>query len=62
MEPYRTTQPDAGEMLPVTEQLVEQTIVLPTGTDVSREDVASISSIICCAVKHAAEVREVLGT
>ncbi|MDF7825666.1 DegT/DnrJ/EryC1/StrS family aminotransferase [Pontiellaceae bacterium B12227] len=32
MEPYRSLQPNAGMMLPITEEIAERILVLPTGT------------------------------
>jgi dTDP-4-amino-4,6-dideoxygalactose transaminase len=46
MEPYRTLQPHAGATLPTTEQVASQVLVLPTGSAVSIDDVAQISTII----------------
>jgi len=34
MEPYRTRQPNAGKMLPVTQHLAERILVLPTGSSI----------------------------
>lgn len=56
MEPYRTQQPQAGLVLPETEKLVGQTIVLPTGTDISPETIAQITDILRCAIAHAGEL------
>lgn len=52
MEPYRTTQPDAGRNLPVTEKVATRVIVLPTGQTVNEEAVARICKIICKAVSR----------
>jgi dTDP-4-amino-4,6-dideoxygalactose transaminase len=56
MEPYRSQQPQAGLVLPETEKLVLQTIVLPTGTDISEEDISEIVDILCCAVEYSKEL------
>lgn len=58
MEPYRSQQPQAGLVLPVTEKLVQQTIVLPTGTDIDQHKVATISEVINCAVLHSSKLGE----
>jgi dTDP-4-amino-4,6-dideoxygalactose transaminase len=50
MEPYRTLFPDAGENLPVTAQVAEQVVVLPTGTAVDPADIAVIARLIREAV------------
>lgn len=56
MEPYRSQQPQAGLVLPETEKLVAQTLVMPTGTDVGLEDIAEIVDILGCAIAHAEEL------
>lgn len=53
MEPYRSQQPQAGLMLPETEKLVLQTIVMPTGTDVEIEDIEVIVDVLRCAIRNA---------
>jgi dTDP-4-amino-4,6-dideoxygalactose transaminase len=60
MEPYRSYFPNAGLLLPVTERLVEQVLVLPTGTRVAPEDVAIICRIIRLAVENAEPIRSIL--
>lgn len=56
MEPYRSTQPQAFEVLPETEKLVEQTIVLPTGTGIDLDGVASVCEILRCVIANAAQL------
>jgi dTDP-4-amino-4,6-dideoxygalactose transaminase len=56
MEPYRTMFPDAGARLPVTNELTQSILCLPTGTSIDAESIARVSSIIRLAVAHAAEV------
>jgi len=46
MEPYRSLQPNAGMMLPVTEQVAERIVVLPTGTAVGEKEIREIAGII----------------
>lgn len=46
MEPYRSLQPNAGMMLPVTESVLERLILLPTGTAVAEEMVMQITDYI----------------
>lgn len=58
MEPYRSLQPQAGLVLPETEKLVRQTIVLPTGTDISLKTISEITDILRCAVAHSNELIE----
>lgn len=56
MEPYRSYFPHAGLLLPVTEQLVERVMVLPTGTAVTLEDIGQINQIIGFTVEHGHEI------
>ena len=51
MEPYRTTQPDAGKTLPETERVAARVIVLPTGQTVDEATVRRVCGIIKEAVK-----------
>ena len=53
MEPYRSLQPNAGLLLPQTEAVAAQILVLPTGTGVTTDD---ISFIIDFIVHHGKEV------
>lgn len=46
MKPYRDLFPHAGLVLPNTERVAAQVVVLPTGTAVSTDDVAAIGRII----------------
>lgn len=46
MKPYADLYPHAGLMLPVTEEVAERVIVLPTGTMVEIADVSVIASVI----------------
>lgn len=46
MEPYRTLFPEAGKSLPVTEQLCDRVLVLPTGTAVGTAEIESVAAII----------------
>ncbi|MEZ4771119.1 MAG: aminotransferase class I/II-fold pyridoxal phosphate-dependent enzyme [Caldilineales bacterium] len=61
MEPYRSYFPHAGLLLPVTERLAGQVLVLPTGTAVSPEDVDCISQIVAFAVANGAAIRRELA-
>ncbi len=58
LEPYRTAFPDAGSRLPATEALANRVLVLPTGTAVGPDAVASICEIVQLVVAHGGEVRE----
>lgn len=52
MEPYRSYFPHAGLLLPETEKLAQNVLVLPTGTAISEEDIRKICQIIQCVVSH----------
>ncbi len=56
MEPYRSTDPDAGIALPHTERLTSRVLSLPTGTTVSRDDISAICKIIRLAVANGPEL------
>ncbi len=56
MEPYASLFPHAGLLLPNTQALSEQTMILPTGTAVNPNDVAQVCSVIRFIVENAAEV------
>lgn len=58
MEPYRSYYPNAGLLLPETEQLCERILSLPTGTAIQKDDIKKICSIIRFVVKKAAEIEE----
>ena len=61
MEPYRSNFSRAHLLLPRTEQLCRQVLVLPTGTSVSEADIARICEVIRTALDHAASVRKRLA-
>ncbi len=61
MEPYRSYYPNAGIMLPVTEQLVAQVLTLPTGASVLPEDISKICQIIKTAVSNAEIVHQLMS-
>ena len=56
MEPYRSYFPHAGLLLPNTEKLAQECMILPTGTAVDAEDAATISRLIRALVENAPEV------
>lgn len=60
MEPYRSQQPQAGLVLPETEQVVKQTVVLPTGTGIKKSEIAEIVDILRCTIENSAELQEYL--
>lgn len=61
MEPYRSSFSRAHLLLPRTEQVCRQVLVLPTGTSVSEADIARICEVIRIALDHAAPVRKRLA-
>jgi len=56
MEPYRSFFPHASLLLPNTEKVASQVLVLPTGTAVSLEEITAICRIIRLAVANAPKV------
>jgi dTDP-4-amino-4,6-dideoxygalactose transaminase len=58
MEPYLTEFPDAGLMLPKTEQVAERIMVLPTGTAVSEKDIELICDILRTALANADKIHQ----
>jgi dTDP-4-amino-4,6-dideoxygalactose transaminase len=57
MEPYRTRYPNAGLLLPETERLVSQVLIMPTGPNVEQEQISSIGGILRTVLGNVAEVR-----
>jgi dTDP-4-amino-4,6-dideoxygalactose transaminase len=57
MEPYRSQNPVAAHALPVTEGIVERTLVLPTGTATSVGAVDRICDLIRFATQQASRIR-----
>lgn len=58
MEPYCSYYPHAGLLLPETERVLENVILLPTGTAVELEEITGICSIVRLVVEHGHEIRE----
>lgn len=61
MEPYRSSFPHAGLLLPETEKVVKRVLSLPTGTAIGPDEVCRICQIIRVVVAHGHEVRERLA-
>lgn len=61
MEPYCSYFPHAHLLLPRTERLSGQVLVLPTGTAISEQDIARICKVIRTALGAARPVRERLA-
>ena len=60
MEPYRSLQPNAHLLLPVTEQIASRILLLPTGQTVDISIVETICGIIRTALSQSAAVRSAL--
>lgn len=60
MEPYKSFQPNAGLLLPQTERVAAQIMVLPTGQSVRDTDVETICEIIRAALGQPERVRGAL--
>lgn len=60
MEPYRSYFPNAGLLLPVTENVAARVVSLPTGSAVDGQDIDTICEIIRRAVAGAESVRAAL--
>jgi dTDP-4-amino-4,6-dideoxygalactose transaminase len=60
MEPYRSLYPHARFLLPNTEAVAKQVLVLPTGTSVTADDIETICRIIRYAVENCDRVAGVL--
>lgn len=58
MEPYRSCFPNAGEVLPHTEELSERVLILPTGPSVQKEQIVQICQILKLAIKNAREIKK----
>ncbi len=56
MEPYRSEPPRGGFHLPHTEAISSRVMVLPTGTAVSRDDIARMGEVIRNILGHGAEI------
>lgn len=51
MEPYKSLQPNAGMMLPVTEDVLERLLLLPTGEAIDAEKIRQIADVIKAAIR-----------
>lgn len=57
MEPYHSYSPQAGLLLPETEQLVKRVLSLPTGTAVGSSEISKICQIIHLVVARGGKVK-----
>jgi dTDP-4-amino-4,6-dideoxygalactose transaminase len=60
MEPYRSSDPEAGRSLPETERLASLVLILPTGTQMKAPDIDKVGEILRRAVGSAPSVRKLL--
>lgn len=60
MEPYRSHFPHANLILPQTQQVARQVLVLPTGTAIGPDEISGVCDIIRTAVGQAAAVKMAL--
>jgi len=58
MEPYRSSFPRAGLLLPETEKLADRVLVLPTGTAVGPDDIVRLCGIIKTVIGNGRLIRE----
>lgn len=61
MEPYHSYFPNAGLLLPETEQLTQKVLQLPTGTAIDKDKINQICQIIRFSVENATEINEKIG-
>ena len=62
MEPYKQIDPNAGAYLPRTAEAVKKTLVLPTGDQIDRDDIAEICQVLSLVCDHGSEIRERLAS
>lgn len=62
MQPYRSYYPHAHLVLPNTERVASQLLILPTGTTLTGADIAVICHVIRQAITQAADIRLHLST
>lgn len=61
MEPYRRLDPEAGQALPVTEDLAERVMVLPNGQGVAAADAQRLALVLVALLERARDVRAALA-
>lgn len=62
MEPYRSYYPHAGLLLPETETISEQVILLPTGTSVDVTQIREIARLLEFVIHHADAIHHEIET
>ncbi|MEW6742658.1 MAG: DegT/DnrJ/EryC1/StrS family aminotransferase [Planctomycetota bacterium] len=58
MEPYRSTFPHSGLLLPHTERMLRRVLLLPTGTAITESEIEGISGLLRFAVENARDINE----
>jgi dTDP-4-amino-4,6-dideoxygalactose transaminase len=58
MEPYKSYFPHAGLLLPKTEKVASQVVILPTGSRVTSNNISEICQIIKLSVNYGQEISE----
>jgi len=61
MQPYDTLYPQTSARLPVTEDLLQRVLLLPTGTTMSPQDISELCRIISFAVSHGEEISQLMS-
>ena len=61
MEPYRSYYPNAGLLLPKTEQVCNSVVVFPTGTSVSADDARLVCELVELVLENGPEVGSALS-
>jgi dTDP-4-amino-4,6-dideoxygalactose transaminase len=56
MEPYRSYFPHASLLLPETEELVQRTLLLPTGTAVGQDEISGICQLVRLVIGNGSEM------
>jgi dTDP-4-amino-4,6-dideoxygalactose transaminase len=62
MEPYKARYSKAAKNFPVTDALVQKTLVLPTGDQVGKDSISEICGILSFLCEHSAEIRQRLAS
>ncbi len=62
MEPYRSLYPHAHLLLPHTERVASELLVLPTGSMLGPDDISTITAVIRLAIAQADAVERRLRT
>ena len=56
MEPYRSSMPNVGARLPVTEAISERVLSLPNGTATDPQQITSVCKLIAFLLENAEEL------